>query len=163
MRNSIENESADKWPSTEWIRNLIRNATDEDYYNDEEDYIGGDAEEDEFEESVVALHKRKSSSANQTNPFDESKLIIPNAELPNFIYRRVIPNSSDRTENSAYIAVSVVSPSTIVNQTQRHTTNFAAAANTSTTINDQSWYENKYRNLEKLQTKRRHSRRKYHK
>lgn len=160
----VEIRKTDKWPSTEWIKNLIRNATtdNDDYYNDEDDYLSEEAyEDDDFRENSL-MDGKWISSPNRTKSYDNetSKMIIPNAELPNFVYRRVISNaSSSHAENSAYIAVSVVAPS-IRNRTQYIA---KLAADTGTNTGDDSWYENKYRNLEQLQTRRRHSRRKYRK
>lgn len=159
----VEIRKTDKWPSTEWIKNLIRNATtdNDDYYNDEDDYLSEEAyEDDDFRENSL-MDGKWISSPNRTKSYDNetSQMIIPNAELPNFVYRRVISNASSHAENSAYIAVSVVAPS-MGNHTQLTA---KLATNTGTDMGDDSWYENKYRNLEQLQTRRRHSRRKYRK
>ncbi len=151
------------WPSSDWIKNFVANQSDESYkYEDSESYDYEEEEDDgenlgNFEknlgsEKITQIPK----SSNRSDAIDESsRLIIPNSDLPNFVYRRVPPDARN-SENLAYIAVSVVAAAQ--NRTLEATKieNFDSRG-------DKVLYdsENEYGDFENLETRRRHSRRKH--
>lgn len=158
-KNLVEDVSLKKWPPSDWIRKLIKNTTKHDYFFDDDEDDFEYSEHYEVDDVILSTEKSvnkklfNASEVIETN----SKLIVPNSALPNFVYRRVTPNSENK-ENSAYIAVSVISSS--INETQN-----TAQTEHLTNVHERHVYENedKYRHLERLDTKRRHSRRKYRK
>lgn len=124
--NSLSVSQVKNWPSSEWIKDMVENATKEDSYAADDDELDESDSEFTDETSQISFHSDAESKPENTNTTDgrikaanRNIKLIPNSDLPNFVYRQVIPDS-DNLENSAYIAVSVISRDS-VNTTTKET------------------------------------------
>lgn len=159
----------DRWPSNKWLRNLFdTEKSDRVDFADADEYFELDEEDDDDDDDSTndyTIEQRKALTNRTTTVLskdESSRMIIPNEKLPNFVYRRVKPavRDSNDVENSAYIAVSVVSPHSALRKQYREsesTTQRPATVTPASSIDSQFELIQKYLQ----QTRQRHSRRKY--
>lgn len=101
---------------------MIENATKEDSYVADDDELDESDleftdETNQFSFDSSAEIEVKNTTNRRISATNQDNKLIPNSDLPNFVYRQVIPDS-DNLEDSAYIAVSVLS-NTSVNTTTK--------------------------------------------